>query len=182
MFDKIQLLNAEFEQDFAVTNCNQSTFEFPGCRRRRVEARFDGGEITSDGGVMLLRQADQGLGLSESVVRALPDGRRRASCEHDLLSLVRQRVYGLALGYEDLNDHATLRDDVALRNQVVAGEGKQSLGEVEALLKLIYFKEREKNDRLSQKLFDDQGEIRPESQWDILSFVHERVFFRNLYP
>jgi hypothetical protein len=112
------LLNAEFEQDFAVTNCTQARFEFPVCKRRRVEARFDGGEITSDGGVMLLGQVDRGLGLSEAVARVMDDTRRRASCDHDVLALVRQRIYGLALGYEDLNDHATLRDDVALQTAV----------------------------------------------------------------
>ena len=101
-----------------MTNCTQATFEFPACKRRRVQARFDGGEITSDGGVMLLRQVDRGLGLTEAVAGALPERRRRASCAHDLLTLVRQRVYGLALGYEDLNDHTTLRDDVALQTAV----------------------------------------------------------------
>ena len=69
------------------------------------QADFSGGEITGDAGVLLLRQADGVLKLSEAVSRALRDSRRRASCEHASLSLVRQRLYALALGYEDLNDH-----------------------------------------------------------------------------
>jgi len=101
-----------------VTNCTQESFPFPACQRRKVEARFDGGNITSDGGVLLLQQVDRHLGLTEAVARALDDPRRRASCDHDALSLLRQRVYGLALGYEDLNDHADLRRDLAIQTAV----------------------------------------------------------------
>ena len=85
---------------------------------RRVEARFDGGDITSDGGVLLLQQVDQRLGLSRAIAGVIDDLRRQASCQHDLLSLLRQRLYGLALGYEDLNDHQTLRNDLALQTAV----------------------------------------------------------------
>jgi hypothetical protein len=98
-----------------VTNCTQESFQFPVCKRRRVETNFQGGEITSDGGVLLLQQVDRQLGLSEAVARTLEDPRRQASCEHDGLSVLRQRVYALALGYEDLNDHETLRLDLALQ-------------------------------------------------------------------
>jgi len=101
-----------------VTECTQAAFNFPVCKRRRVQASFDGGDITSDAGVLLLRQADRALGLSEAVAEVLGDGRRQASCWHDGLSLLRQRVYGLALGYEDLNDHATLRQDLAIQTGV----------------------------------------------------------------
>jgi hypothetical protein len=101
-----------------VTECTQAAFDFPTCKRRRVEARFEGGDISSDGGVLLLRQADRRVGLSEAVARALGDPRRRASCTHDLLSLVRQRLFALALGYEDLNDHQQLREDLALQTAI----------------------------------------------------------------
>lgn len=101
-----------------MTECTQESFDFPACQRRRVEARFEGGEITSDGGVLLLRQADRRLGLSEAMAKVLEDARRRASCTHSLLSLVRQRLYALALGYEDLNDHQQLREDLALQTAV----------------------------------------------------------------
>jgi len=101
-----------------VTECTQESFDFPPCQRRRVEARFDGGDITSDGGVLLLQQVDQRLGLSHAIADVIDDSRRQASCQHDLLSLLRQRLYGLALGYEDLNDHQTLRKDLALQTAI----------------------------------------------------------------
>ena len=101
-----------------MTDCNQQQLLFPRCKGRRVEARFSGGDITSNGGVLLLRQADRRLGLTERVAKALCDPRRQASCTHDALSIVRQRVYALALGYEDLNDHGELRRDLALQTAV----------------------------------------------------------------
>ena len=101
-----------------MTDCNQQQLLFPRCKGRRVEARFSGGDITSYGGVLLLRQADRAVGLTERVAKALRDPRRKASCRHDALSIVRQRVYALALGCEDLNDHAELRRDLALQTAV----------------------------------------------------------------
>jgi len=101
-----------------VTKCTQESFDFPAVKRRTVEVNFQGGDITSDGGVLLLRQMDKRLGLSEAVSQALEDKRRQASCKHDSLSLLRQRIYGLAAGYEDLNDHQSLRDDLAFQTAV----------------------------------------------------------------
>ena len=108
-----------------MTNCTQQVSLFPSCKRRVIETGFDGGDITSDAGVLLLQKADRYLGLCSSVAAALDDTRRSASCQHDGLSLLRQRVYGLALGYEDLNDHGSLRSDLAIqtalgRDQVLA--------------------------------------------------------------
>ena len=88
-----------------MTVCTQDWFEFPLVNDRIVEANFHGGEVTSDGSVMLLRQADRLLGLSGAVLFALRDPRRQASCDHDLTSLVRQRLYAIGLGYDDLRDH-----------------------------------------------------------------------------
>ena len=101
-----------------MTKCTQESFDFPDVKRRSVEVNFQGGDITSDGGVLLLRQIDKRLGLSEAVSKALRDLRRKASCKHDGLSLLRQRVYALASGYEDLNDHQQLRDDIAIQAAV----------------------------------------------------------------
>jgi hypothetical protein len=101
-----------------VTKCYQRTFQFPPVNRRVVEANFAGGDITSDGGVLLLRQADRLLGLSEAIASALTDPRRQASCDHDVHALVRQRLYAIALGYEDLNDHEGLRHDVAIQTAI----------------------------------------------------------------
>lgn len=67
---------------------------------------------------MLLRQADRATGLLSSASRVLGDDRRRKSCRHSLLSMLRQRVYGIAQGYEDLNDHDVLREDLALQTAV----------------------------------------------------------------
>ena len=105
-----------------MTNCTQKALQFPACKRRAIEVNFQGGDITSDGGVLLLRQIDRHLGLTEAVTRALADPRRQASCAHDGLSLLRQRVYALALGYEDLNDHHTLRRDAAIQTAVERDE------------------------------------------------------------
>ena len=101
-----------------MTNRNRDQLEFPGCKGRRVEASFEGGNVTSDGGVLLLRQADRLLGLTAAATKLLEDPRRQASCEHIQLSMIRQRVYGLALGYEDLNDHNHLRHDLAWQTAV----------------------------------------------------------------
>jgi len=98
-----------------VTNCTLPGISFPSVKRRKVEADFCGGHITSDGGVILLRQADRLTGLSKSLVKVLNDARQAGKLRHDLLSLLRQRIYGLALGYEDLSDHNTLRNDLALQ-------------------------------------------------------------------
>ena len=109
-----------------MTECNKRILEFPVCKRRKVQASFTGGEVTSDGGVVLLRHVDRRLGLTERVSKVLRDDRRQASCEHDLASLVRQRVYGLALGYEDLNDHQWLRWDSAFQTAVNRAEALAS--------------------------------------------------------
>ena len=98
-----------------MTNCTSSSLEFPACRKRRVAADFSGGDITSNGGVLLLRQADRLSGLTASVARRLIDARQRGKVEHRFVAMLRQRVFGLALGYEDVNDHAALRHDLALQ-------------------------------------------------------------------
>lgn len=101
-----------------MTNCTQESFDFPDVKKRVVEVNFEGGDITSDGGVVLLRQVDRLIGLSQAVAKALKDNRRRASCKHDGVSLLRQRIYALASGYEDLNDHQDLRHDTAIQTAV----------------------------------------------------------------
>ena len=101
-----------------MTICTPTTIQFPTVKRRRVQAAFDGGDITSDGGVLLLSQVDRRLGLTRALARVLGDGRTHGRCTHSLVTLLRQRVYGLALGYEDQNDHQTLRRDPALQTAV----------------------------------------------------------------
>lgn len=101
-----------------MSNCTVQKALFPGLRRRRIEANFSGGAISSDWGVLLLGQVDRCVGLSEAVAAVLGDARRSSSCLHDGLNLLRQRVYGLALGYDDLNDHQELREDLAIQTAV----------------------------------------------------------------
>ena len=84
-----------------MTDCNPEPIRFPSCKGRLVEASFSGGAITSDGGAVQLRQAaDRMLGLTDRTAGSPADTRRKASCRHSLLTMVRQRVYALALGYE----------------------------------------------------------------------------------
>ena len=68
-----------------MTKCTQESFNFPDVKKRTVEVSFKGGDITSDGGVMLLRQVDKRIGLSKAVAQVLEDDRRQASCQHDSL-------------------------------------------------------------------------------------------------
>lgn len=86
--------------------------------RRVVEGRFDGGSMTSDAGVMLLAATDRKLGLLEAAARCVADPRNPLLIKHGGADMLRQRVYGLALGWEDLNDHAALRQDVAMQTAV----------------------------------------------------------------
>jgi len=107
-----------------VRSGNTSSPSFATCQRRKIEASFDGGDITSDGGgALLLRQAEKRLGVLSDVARLLDDPRRRKSVKHTTATMLMQRVLGIALGYEDLNDHETLRDDIAV--QTAAGRDKR---------------------------------------------------------
>jgi len=94
-----------------MTECIQSGFEFEACGKRGIVARFDGGTISSDGGAFLLRQTDKRLNLIERLAGCFLDGRNQALVEHSIPEMLSQRIYGLALGYEDLNDHEQLRND-----------------------------------------------------------------------
>jgi hypothetical protein len=94
-----------------MTECIQSGFGFEALGRRKIEARFDGGTISTDGGAFLLRQTDQRLNLLARLAECYLDGRSPLLVQHSIAEMVAQRVYGLALGYEDLNDHEQLRSD-----------------------------------------------------------------------
>jgi hypothetical protein len=94
-----------------MTECSQSGFGFEACGTREIVARFDGGTISSDGGAFLLRQTDKRLNLMPRLGECFLDGRNQDRIEHTVAEMLAQRVYGLALGYEDLNDHEQLRKD-----------------------------------------------------------------------
>jgi hypothetical protein len=101
-----------------MTNCTTKTFEFPAVKRKSVIAAFDAGRVTSDGGGLLLREAEKRLKLLDPIAEAFPDNRDQSKVTHSVVDMVRQRVFGIALGYEDLNDHDSLRDDPALQTMV----------------------------------------------------------------
>lgn len=97
-----------------TTECKPEQLEFHALGRREVIGRFDGGRITSDGGGLLLREVDKRIGLVHRLAACFTDYRNPNAIEHSVLALIAQRVYGLALGYEDLNDHDVLRKDSVL--------------------------------------------------------------------
>jgi hypothetical protein len=120
-----------------MTQCIQSNFGFEACGKREGVARFDGGTISSDGGALLLRQTDKRLNLLPRLAQCFLDGRNQKLVSHSILQMVSQRVYGLALGYEDLNDHEQLRNDPVF--SILAGQddlteplaGKSTLNRME---------------------------------------------------
>jgi len=96
------------------TECSATLFGFETVERRQVVAAFDGGQVTSDGGALLLGRTDRAIGLIDRFAGCFGDGRAAALVEHPLRVLVGQRVVGIALGYEDLLDHDQLRFDPVL--------------------------------------------------------------------
>ena len=96
------------------TQCNQRSFGFHALGKREVVGRFDGGPITSDGGGLLLRETEQATGIIAQFAGCFTDHRDPDLIEHTVEELVAQRIYALALGYEDLNDHDDLRHDPLL--------------------------------------------------------------------
>lgn len=96
------------------TQCTRESMEFQPSGRRRVVGEFDGGSITTDGGVLLLREVEKATGIIQGFSRCLEDFRAPHLIRYTVEDLIAQRVYGLALGYEDLIDHEELRQDGAL--------------------------------------------------------------------
>jgi hypothetical protein len=120
-----------------MTECKQEAFAFTAHFSHRVEAGFTGGQVCSDGGSLLLREADRKINLLGRLAACFSDGRSPLLVRHQLSEMLAQRIYGLALGYEDLNDHEQLRRDPLLA--VLAGKrnldeelaGKSTLNRLE---------------------------------------------------
>ena len=108
------------------TECSPRDLDFGRAEGRRVVAAFDGGAVSSDAGGLLLGAADRAIGLIERFAACFSDARRRSSVEHEVATLLGQRVFGLALGYEDLLDHDRLRHDPVMA--ILAGklEGRRA--------------------------------------------------------
>ncbi|HLJ44278.1 MAG TPA: IS1380 family transposase [Candidatus Binataceae bacterium] len=123
------------------TECNPDLFGFAPVGGRPVVAAFDGGLVTSDAGALLLGATDRALGLSRRFARCFQDVRCQELIEHEVITLVGQRMFGIALGYEDLNDHDLLRHDpvmavlagklAARRRDCAAVAGKSTLNRLE---------------------------------------------------
>jgi hypothetical protein len=96
------------------TQCSRDLFGYEVVEGRQVVAAFDGGEVTSDAGALLLGATDRTIGLMTRFAACFDDGRDQAQIEHKVETMVAQRVFGIALGYEDLNDHDQLRHDPVL--------------------------------------------------------------------
>src|SRR5271163_433032 len=94
-----------------MTDDNLLPFSFPAVHRKKLTAAFDGGRISSDGGVMLLAQTDCRLGIAERLARAIPDSRDPDRVTHLLPDILRARIFAIACGYEDANDLDRLRGD-----------------------------------------------------------------------
>jgi len=120
-----------------MTECNRSGVRFSSLNRRRVEGSWDGGRLGSDGGGVLLREVDRRLGLISAMNDCVADPRDPGRVVHDQETLLRQRIMGIALGYEDLNDHATLRTDpmLQLASERAVDEGRP-LGSAPTLCRL----------------------------------------------
>jgi Transposase DDE domain group 1 len=102
------------------TECSADLFEFASVEGRKVVAAFDAGPFTSDAGALLLGATDRAIGMMKRFACCFDDLRRPDLIEHEVVTLVGQRVFGIALGYEDLNDHDELRDDPIMA--VLAGK------------------------------------------------------------
>ena len=98
--------------------CTQQSFRFQGISKPTVGVRFDGGRIVTDAGGLLLREVEKRTGILDRFARLFSDGREPARIEPSCLKLLSQRIDALSLGYEDLNDHDLLREDVLLATLV----------------------------------------------------------------
>ena len=101
-----------------MPKCTEERIELGRLGRRVIEANFNGGDLSSDGGLLLLRRVDERIGLSGAAARALGDERDRSRITHRVRDLIAQRLYGLCCGYEDLNDHDVLRSDLLMQTAV----------------------------------------------------------------
>ncbi len=155
-----------------MTECIQSSFGFEASKRREIVARFDGGTISSDSGAFLLRETDKRLNLLPRLAECFLDGRNQSRVEHSIQEMLSQRVYGLALGYEDINDHEQLRGDPVFG--ILAGReelseplaGKSTLNRMELgagtkdrYKKITFWKEA--IDELLVKVFIESSESAP---------------------
>jgi len=105
-------------QGTAMTKCISLKSPFSNVKNHKVQVNFNGGEVSSDGGALLLSEVDRKLALTASLSKLFPDERDQSKVIHSVQSMLKQRIFGIALGYEDLNDHDLLRNCPALQTTV----------------------------------------------------------------
>src|SRR2546425_12793756 len=144
-----------------TAECTQFVLGFHPLKRREIRAEFDGGAISSDGGGLLLREVEKRIRILRQFAACFTDYRNPDLIEHTVEELVAQRIYGLALGYEDLNDHEELRNDPLLAvlvekadpsNEALAG--KSTLNRLEQTKETASRKERYKKIMLDHAAVD----------------------------
>jgi hypothetical protein len=116
-----------------MTDCTAEKVEFSNLRRRKLQVNFGGGAVSSDGGLLLLREIDRRLKLTERIASVLKDPRDPDLITHPLRDLLRQRIYAIVQGYEDLNDHERLREDALLQSVL---DRDESLGSAPTLCRM----------------------------------------------
>lgn len=136
------------------TECNGEQLSFQGVGKRQIVARFDGGQLSSDGGGLLLREVERRTGLLTRFAACFRDYRNPTMVEHSLESLIRQRVMGLALGYEDLNDHDQLRHDPLIATLVESADPRRALAGKSTLNRLELTPEGTGEDRYKRIVYD----------------------------
>jgi hypothetical protein len=143
-----------------TAECNQFGFGFHPLKRREIRAQFDGGAISSDGGGLLLREVEKRIGILRQFAACFTDYRNPDLIEHPVEELVAQRVYGLALGYEDLNDHEELRKDPLLAMLVEKADlGHEVLAGKSTLNRLELTKETASPKERYKKIVLDHGAV-----------------------
>ena len=110
-----------------MTDCNTQSLLFSSLGSKKIHADFNGGSLTSDAGALLLREVDKRIGLIDAVKRCIPDPRNEFFIVHQQKTMLSQRIFGISLGYEDLNDHQSLRDDPLLQIVTERGVTKDDL-------------------------------------------------------
>jgi hypothetical protein len=153
-----------------TTHCTTKRLTFQGMGGRSVVAAFDGGQISSDGGSLLLREIEQGRGYLREFARCFRDDRDQRFVEHGVESMLAQRIYGLCLGYEDLVDHDELRDD-PMMGLLCGKEGEGPLAGKSTLNRLETAKEPGKELTRYKKVVADMEKL---SEFFVATFVRTR--------
>ncbi len=136
------------------TECTVEQLSFQGVGKRQIVARFDGGQLSSNGGGLLLREVERRTGLVRQFTACFRDYRNPKLVEHSLTSLISQRVMGLALGYEDLNDHDQLRHDPLIATLVEKADLTQPLAGKSTLNRLELTPAGNGEDRYKRIVYD----------------------------